>query len=226
VEATETMHEDLTKPGGTQSLTDLPGIGAAKARWLGEVGVHSVADLRDAPIDTIAHVRGVGYVLAERLKELAIEIGTVATDDDPVDNVAIGDRAEGTVATAAPNGDGEASDPAEATEEADLARWRERLAETQAEIRGQIAELLASPADRSLSPKFVKRLRRLHDLVLGRPAADREVSQKARRRISKHVAAIRTLLDSAARMDSSSREHQKVLRKQLRSRCDRLAKYV
>jgi len=52
------------------SLTDLPGIGPTKAKWLVEAGIHDVSSISTAPVDQIAHVRGVGYALAVRLKEL------------------------------------------------------------------------------------------------------------------------------------------------------------
>jgi hypothetical protein len=52
------------------SLADLPGIGERKAQWMREAGIEDLDALRTASIDKIAHVRGVGYLLAARLKEI------------------------------------------------------------------------------------------------------------------------------------------------------------
>ena len=183
-------------------LTDLPGIGAAKAQWLANAGVGSVEALRNAPVETIAHVRGIGYVLANRLKELV----------------------------AAPGG----AEPPPAPDAAPLARdaeeeetlWRGRLVDVQSGIRDEIGGLLSSPTKRALSPKFVKQLRRLRALVEAPPPDDRTVGPKNQRRIMKQTQAIRALLASAANMDRDSKEHQKVLRKRLRSRYKKLAKWV
>lgn len=60
------------------SLSDLPGIGATKADWLVEAGMTDVDAVRRASIDDLAHVRGVGYVLAGRIKEVLT--GTELTD--------------------------------------------------------------------------------------------------------------------------------------------------
>ena len=60
------------------SLSDLPGIGTSKAGWLAEAGMTDVDAVRRASIDDLAHVRGVGYVLAGRIKEVLT--GTELTD--------------------------------------------------------------------------------------------------------------------------------------------------
>ncbi len=200
------MPEDLTKTGSPQSLTDLPGIGESKAKWLAEIGVESIDDLRAAPLEKVAHVRGVGFVLAQRLKEL---VGAPVEMAEPIE---------------AADEQPESEPPAPPSE--DELRWRAKLDETQSLVRDMVADLLAAPRDRALSPKFVKELRRLHDLVLGRPADGTPVSAKGRRRISRHTLAIHGLLDSAIKMDAGNKEHQKVLRKQLRARRGKLAKWV
>ena len=213
------------KPGTPMLLTDLPGIGASKAQWLSDAGVRSVEELRNASVDQIAHVRGIGYVLANRLKELV----AAPADAEPLSaaeqSATEPPAAEQLEAEPPATEQLEAEPPATEQLEAE-ARWRARLVDVQASIRDEIEGLLASPAERALSPKFVRQLCRVRVLVEVPPPEDHPVAPKNQRRIMKHTRAIRALVGSAAKMDTDSREHQKVLGKQLRSRYRKLAKWV
>lgn len=60
-----------------ESLVDIDGIGAAKARWLQDAGFESVSDLRAASPEELATARGVSVSLAETfLSELGAESST------------------------------------------------------------------------------------------------------------------------------------------------------
>lgn len=54
-------------------LTDINGIGPARARRLGAVGIESIADLAAASVEEIAAIRGVSESMATEFKEKLTE---------------------------------------------------------------------------------------------------------------------------------------------------------
>ena len=52
-------------------LVQLPGIGRVRARALFNMGVRTLADVAEAPIDKITSLRGVSTSLARQIKEEA-----------------------------------------------------------------------------------------------------------------------------------------------------------
>jgi hypothetical protein len=51
-------------------IADLPGLGPTKVSWLSEAGITTIDDLKRVALDELAHVRGIGYVLAVQVKTL------------------------------------------------------------------------------------------------------------------------------------------------------------
>ena len=72
------------EPGTTvyAQIVDLPGLGPTKACWLSEAGISTVDDIKRAPLDELAHVRGIGYVLSVRLKSLLSPEGPPVDDSE------------------------------------------------------------------------------------------------------------------------------------------------
>ncbi len=64
-------------------LTDISGVGGAKADALREAGFESVADLQAAPQADLAAVEGIGKALAARIKA---DIGDVEVEDEAVED--------------------------------------------------------------------------------------------------------------------------------------------
>jgi len=194
--------------GALKALTDLPGIGPTKAKWLEAAGIGSLDAVRKAPVDQLAHIRGVGYVLADRLKEVLRD--------------ASAETAEELAASATPLA--EAQPAAEMTDAQSM--WQGHLIELQGAIKELTGTFLAAPEAHGLKPKFLRELGRLNELIEELPVASPPGDATRRTKIAKHVKAIRTLLESAAKMDETSKTHQKVIRDKLRTRRKKLGRWA
>jgi len=183
------------------ALTDLPGIGATKAKWLAKAGLGTIEALRAAPVNEIAHVRGVGYALAVRLKEVLLA--------QRGDGVATGGDGDGDAQTALTDAQAE---------------WQARMNELCASVHQALDDLLEDPARRGLKPKFVAQLKRLRKVLQAVPMENPPAEIDERRRVAKQVKAINKLLESATQMSKGSANHQQALRKNLRSRRKKLLK--
>ncbi|HDS73919.1 MAG TPA: hypothetical protein ENN56_00110 [Firmicutes bacterium] len=189
------MTDELTSGGGYRYITDLPGIGPTKAAWIAEAGMDSVDAVRRAPIDELAHVRGVGYVLARRIKDV------LATSEIVLE----------------PGADDELS--------AAQRVWRERTAALRVDLGARIDALATNAKRLGLKPKFVQELQRLRSTLDRIPIERPPEDEEQRRKIAKHEQALLTLVESAEEIDPRSGNYQKTLRKRLKSRRKKLNKW-
>lgn len=79
----EASHKGAEEP--LDELMSLPGIKRAKAELLHEAGFRSIADIREAKVDQLASVKGIGHTLAERMIQNAKEMAAPARDRDLAD---------------------------------------------------------------------------------------------------------------------------------------------
>jgi hypothetical protein len=105
-------------------------------------------------------------------------------------------------------------------------QWREDTATLLTAVEGMIEMLRANPDTHGLKPKFLKELQRLSETLGEIPLSDPPPDGDQRQKISKHTKAIRTLLESAMKLDERDRNHQKVVRQKLRSRRKKLGKWT
>lgn len=192
------------EPSSYGAVSDLPGIGPTKAAWLRAVGIDTIEALRSATTDRLAHVRGVGYPLAQRLKEL---VGGIPSPGPLEPSSATSGR----LTT-------EVKDP--------QARWSGDVAALLASVREMVDALRSSPEARGLKPKFMRELDRLCETLDGISPAHPPSDGDQRSKIGKHVRAIRTLLDCARGLDDNGKNHQKVVRQKLKARRKKLGKWI
>ncbi|MFT4949838.1 MAG: large subunit ribosomal protein L32e, partial [Natronomonas sp.] len=80
-----------TETPAVEDLTDISGVGDAKAETLREAGYETVADIRGASQDGLADVDGVGMALAARIKadvgdlEVSEEVEAEVEEEEPVE---------------------------------------------------------------------------------------------------------------------------------------------
>ena len=80
-----------TETPAAEDLTDISGVGDAKAETLREAGYETVADIRGASQDGLADVDGVGMALAARIKadvgdlEVSEEVEAEVEEEEPVE---------------------------------------------------------------------------------------------------------------------------------------------
>jgi len=197
------VNETKAPAGGAvvKTLDDLPGVGPTKAKWLKAAGIKDLQAARDVPLEKLMHVRGIGRLLAVRIKEVLTgqETGSDAT------------------ATT----DAQASDLTEGQ-----MQWQETVTEHQGSIMVLVSDLLAQPQKYGLKPKFMKDLERLGTVVDGLPVSTPPIDGTRRGKIVKHLKAIRVLLESAVKMDEDSDKHRKVVKEKLRDRRKKLERWT
>jgi large subunit ribosomal protein L32e len=82
---------DETESSAVEDLTDISGVGDAKAGTLREAGYETVADIRSASQGDLADVDGVGMALAARIKadvgdlEVSEEVEAEVEEEEPVE---------------------------------------------------------------------------------------------------------------------------------------------
>lgn len=186
-----------TDQAAYRTLTDLPGIGPTKAKWLKAAGIDSIEALCGASTEDLAHVRGIGRVLAVRLREL---VG------------------------AAPDPEAEPAPSADLSDSQII--WQDNMSALVLAVEQMIENLQANTDPHGLKPKFVKELCRVSELLGEVPLSDPPTDTGHRAKISKHTKAIRALLESATKLDEKGKTHQKVVRQKLRARRKKLGKWV
>jgi hypothetical protein len=163
-------------------------------------GIGDLKAVRDVSLDKLMHVRGIGRLLAVRIKEMVaeqeIEASGARTDEATSDLTDV------------------------------QIRWQETVTEQQGAVMVLVGDLLAQPQRYGLKPKFMRELERLSAAVDGLPVSTPPIDSSRRTKILKHVRAIVTLLDSAEKMDEDSVTHRKVLKSKLRERRKKLAKWA
>ncbi len=76
-----------------EELTDISGVGEAKAEQLREAGIETIDDLRELPQEELAEVEGIGNALAARIKadvgglEVAAETEAEVEDETPEEEI-------------------------------------------------------------------------------------------------------------------------------------------
>lgn len=76
---------DDTQGEALDELMSLPGIKRAKAELLHDAGFRSIADVREANVEQLANIKGIGQVLAERMIQSAKDMGGPVKDRNLAD---------------------------------------------------------------------------------------------------------------------------------------------
>jgi NAD-dependent DNA ligase len=189
------MTDERTSSREYRYLADLPGIGPTKAAWIAEAGMESVDAVRRASVDDLAHVRGVGYVLARRIKDV-LATAEIAPESSVVDEFSAAQRV-----------------------------WRERIAALRVDLGARVDALVTNAKRLGLKPKFVQELQRVRGVLDRVPIENPPEDEEQRRKIAKHEQALLTLVESAEEIDPRSGNYQKTLRKRIKSRRKKLNKW-
>jgi transcription termination factor NusA len=181
------------------SLTNLPGIGPARAKALAEVGIQTVGDLGSASVDHIAEIRGVSQDQARRLQEFARELADTSEPvrDDP--------------------------DPAVISPEG---FWRERTTHIRGECQMSADHLLAHAHELNLRPSLTRQIRAATETMCSVNPESIPPDENQKARILKHARALCMLIDSVKRVEIAGKCHQQVLRDRIRYHRRKLARWV